>query len=242
MQTNDVIVALKKIANPEVSAVKAKKYAIKAENMLGVYQAELKKIAHSIGTNNDLADALFDTGIYEARLLCSKIFDPKAVTPTKMNKWAKSFENWEVCDSFSMELFARCPFAIETAMSWSHDEREFIKRAAFAIMAAYGSANKKAENAVFETFLVAILRESNDPRNFVKKAVSWALRSIGKRNQDLRIQAIEVAKKIQQQNSPAARWIAADALRELTHASVKMQDHPRNIYRPRSLSSRERKI
>jgi 3-methyladenine DNA glycosylase AlkD len=148
-----------------------------------------------------------------------------------MEKWVKSFENWEVCDSFSMGLFAKSNFALPKILEWTKRNPEFEKRAGFTIMAAYCMADKLSENDLFEQFFSIIKREANDERIYVKKAVNWALRNIGKRNTDLNKRAIEVAYEILGYESPSAKWIAKNALNELERDNIRMSDYPRAIYR-----------
>lgn len=231
MTFDQIITKLHSIAEPEKVAFKAKKFGIISNNSLGIYHKDLKLIAKEIGRDNDLAIQLFDSGIYEARLLCSKIFKPKDVTEDLMEKWVKTFENWEICDSFCMGLFAKNDLAIKKIQEWSLREAEFEKRAGFTVMAAYCMADKHADNQTFEAFFPIIKRAANDERIYVKKAVNWGLRSIGKRNIDLNKLAIEAAYEILEMDSKAAKWIAKDALRELTKTTVRMSDYPRAIYR-----------
>ena len=224
------------LANPEKVAFKAKKFGVIAHNSLGVYHKDLNQIAKEIGKNNELAVQLFDTEVYEARLLCSKIFRPKDVTESLMEYWTPHFSNWEICDSFSMGLYSKSPFAIRKINEWSSRKPEFEKRAAFATMASYCMADKKAGNEVYEAFFPLIKREAIDERLYVKKAVNWALRSIGKRNIDLNKKAIALAKEILQIDNKAAHWIAKDAIRELEGGKVNILDYPRAIYRPVKLN------
>ena len=227
-----VLQKLQELANPEKVTFKKKKFGVIAQNSLGIYHRDLKTLARDIGTDNTLAIQLFNSEIYEARLLCSKIFNPKDLTEELMEKWVVTFDTWEICDSFSMGLFSRSPFAIKKIYEWSSRIPEFQKRAAFAIMASYCMADKKAANSVFEAFLPIIEREATDERLYVKKAVNWALRSIGKRNIDLNKKAIALAEEIAMHKSKGAQWIAKDAIRELTGADVNILDYPRAIYRP----------
>ncbi|WP_294733795.1 DNA alkylation repair protein [uncultured Flavobacterium sp.] len=229
---NKVIEQLYELKDEEKVAFKAKKYAIVSNNSLGIYHKDLKVLAKEIGQDNELAIQLFDSGIYEARLLCSKIFKPKDVTEPLMEKWVVTFENWEICDSFCMGLFAKSKFALAKIIDWTERESEFEKRAGFAIMAAYCMADKKSDNDLFEQFFPIIKREASDERLYVKKAINWALRNIGKRNVDLNKKAIEVAKEILELDSKSAKWIAKDALTELQKEGVRMSDYPRVQYRP----------
>ena len=234
MSLQQVVTRLYALADPEKIAIKEHKFGIKAKNTLGIYQNDLKGLAKEIGCDNKLAIELFDTGIYEARILCSKIYDPQSITEAQMDQWAMTFENWEICDSFCMEFFAKSKHGLAKAFEWSENEQEFIKRAGFVIMAAYGFADKTAGNEAFESFFPAIGREVNDERIYVKKTINWALRNIGKRNVDLNKNAIVVAKRILANDSKSAKWIAKNAISELEKPDVSILDYPRHIYRPRA--------
>lgn len=232
MKFETVISELQKLSNPEKVAFKAKKFGIATENSLGIYHKDLKILAKSIGRDTELGIRLFETGIYEARILCSKICNPKEITVQLMDNWVSYFDTWEICDSFCMELFKFNDRAIEKAFEWSLCDEEFVKRAGLVVMAVYGFADKKSENPVFESFLPVLMREAKDDRVYVKKAVNWALRQIGKRNIDLKEVAIKTAIEIEKFESKSAKWIAKDALRELRGEKLNVLDYPRSIYRP----------
>lgn len=232
MNLRQVIKQLELLENPEKIEIKKKKFGINVKNSLGIYHKDLKLLAKDIGQDNKLALELYDTGIYEARILCSKIYDPEYISEKQMDKWVADFENWEICDSFCMGFFAKSRFSLSKAKEWSKADSEFVKRAGFVIMAAYGFADKKSGNEVFERFLKPIEREAGDRRVYVKKAVNWALRNIGKRNTDLQSRAIEVANRILLSDSKSAKWVAKNALSELNKPDVKIFDYPRHIYRP----------
>ncbi|NOX43124.1 MAG: DNA alkylation repair protein [Gammaproteobacteria bacterium] len=231
MNIQEIIKKLERMADPEKVILKQKKFAIKAFNSLGIYHKDLKKLASEIGHNDSLALELFDTGIYEARILCSKVYNPHFITENLMEKWVVTFENWEICDSFCMGFFSKSEYALAKAVEWSEHECEFIKRAAFVIMASYGFVEKSAGNEIFEQFLPIIEREATDDRVYVKKAVNWALRNIGKRNIDLQKLAISSANKILKIDSKSAKWIARNALTELKKPNANILDYPRQIYR-----------
>jgi len=233
MNIEDIIVRLHALANPEKIKLKEKKFGIYADNSLGIYHQDLKALAKEIGRDNELALALFDSGIYEAKILCSKIYDPVSITEKQMDSWVKEFENWEICDSFCMGFFVKSDYALKKALEWSASPDEYIKRAGFVIMAAYGFAHKKADNAVFESFFPIIEREAHDERIYVKKAVNWALRNIGKRNRDLHKQALNIASRLLLMDSKSATWIAKNAICELEKPKVNVLDYPREIYRPK---------
>jgi len=228
---SDVMECLYELQDLDKVLFKQKKFGIISNNSLGIYHKDLKVIAKDIGKNNELALELFDSGVYEARLLCSKMFNPKDVTEELMEKWVKTFENWEVCDSFCMGLFSKSEFAVSKIKEWSKREPEFEKRAAFATLSSYCMADKKSDNNLFEQFFEVIKREANDERLYVKKAVNWSLRNIGKRNIDLNKKAIEVANEILSFGSKSSTWIAKDAIRQLQTESVSILDYPRHIYR-----------
>jgi 3-methyladenine DNA glycosylase AlkD len=232
MNNDEIIDRLHKLANPEKVIFKERKFGVITKNSLGIYHSDLSQLAKETGKNSELALQLFNSDIYEARLLCSKIFKPIDLTEELAEKWVKTFDNWEICDSFSMGVFAKSSLAIPLINKWFAREEEFEKRAAFATMAGYCMADKKAANEVFEPFFELILSAADDERNFVKKAVNWALRSIGKRNKDLRQRALQVSYELLESNNKAAIWIARDAIRELELENCRMSDYPRVIYRP----------
>ncbi|MFA5057152.1 MAG: DNA alkylation repair protein [Opitutaceae bacterium] len=182
---------------------------------LGISMAALRPLARAHRHNHALALALWETGVHEARLLALLIDDPRQVTRGQMEAWARQFDNWATVDGCCIHLFNRTPFAVEKAHAWSRRRAEFVKRAGFVLMAGLAVHGQELPDAVFLEFLPAIRREATDERNFVKKAVNWALRQIGKRNPRLRRATIAESRVIQKLGSRAARWIAADALREL---------------------------
>jgi 3-methyladenine DNA glycosylase AlkD len=193
-----------------------KRFGIDSSKALGVPMPEIRKLAKSINKDHSLALELWETGIHEARIMASLIDDPKLVTPQQMDTWVKDFHSWDLCDQVCGNLFDRTVFAMERALLYSSYDEEYIKRAAFVLMAEFAAHDKKAENEVFIALLPVIEREAWDDRNFVKKAVNWALRQIGKRNPELRVAAVACANRILLQNTKAAKWIAANALKELS--------------------------
>ncbi|MFH1126408.1 MAG: DNA alkylation repair protein, partial [Candidatus Altiarchaeota archaeon] len=190
-------------------------FGINTANSLGVPIPAIRNIAKQTGKHHPLAIELWKTGIHEARILASIIDNPEKVTEIQMENWVKEFNSWDLCDQVCSNLFDKTKFAYKKAVEWSFRKEEFVKRAGFAIMAALAVQDKKAADVELEKFLPVIKRESTDERNYVKKAVNWALRNIGKRNKNLNKKAIQTAEDIKKISSPAARWIAADALKEL---------------------------
>jgi len=219
MQYDDILKKLKSLSDPKAVEGMAR-FGINPENTFGVSIPNLRQIAKETGKDHALAQQLWASGIHEARILASMVDDPKMVTEEQLERWVKDFDSWDVCDQCCMNLFEKTQFAYQKAVEWSSNDKEFIKRTGFVLMARLAVSDKKADDKQFEPFLPIIKRESTDNRNFVKKAVNWALRQIGKRNLNLNGKAIETAEEIQEIDSKSARWIASDALRELTSQAV----------------------
>ena len=219
MNFPDIINTLKSHSNPE-SIKGMARFGINSETALGVSMPTLRSIAKTVGKSHSLAEKLWSSGIHEARILASIVDDPKEVTENQLENWAHDFNSWDICDQCCMNLFRKTPFSWSKAIEWSQRSQEFVKRAGFALMAALAVHDKKAADNQFNILFAAIQRESCDERNFVKKAVNWALRQIGKRNLALNKTAIEVSKEIQLTNSKSAKWIASNAIKELTDSTV----------------------
>lgn len=218
MAVTEIIDLLKEKADARYHAGMLR-FGIDNEKALGVKIPEVRKLAKVIKRDHQLALQLWETGIHEARILASLIADPKLVTPALIDSWTKDFTSWDICDQACGNLFDRTPYAIDKALEFSKHEEEFVKRAGFVLMAELAVHDKKASDKIFTQFFPAMEREAWDNRNFVKKAVNWALRQIGKRNDTLRPLAIQCAERILLQDNKAAKWIAGDALRELTSRS-----------------------
>jgi 3-methyladenine DNA glycosylase AlkD len=219
MRYNDVIKELQDMTDPTV-AEGIKRFGIPNGNALGITAPQLRLLAKKIGKNQSISLKLWTTGILEARGLAALVGEPDAVTKRQMNAWAQDFDSWSVCDACCCVLFVGTPYAKEMAFRWSKDRREFVKRAGFVMMAAMAVHQKALADIAFVPMLREIQRECKDERGFVRKAVNWALRQIGKRNLHLNELAIETAIKIRSVDSRAARWIATDALRELRSEAV----------------------
>jgi 3-methyladenine DNA glycosylase AlkD len=229
MHLNDVLAELERLGSPDVKAIKAR-FAITAEQSHGIFLKDIKALAKRIGRNDALALELFDSGIYEARVLCSKLYNPRNVTEALMEKWSASFENWEICDTFCMGFLGTTKFAVPKAYEWVEREGEFQKRAGFVLMTAHAFTDKKTPNEVYREFFPVMIRHANDERTYVMKGINWALRQIGKRNKDLYQAALETANTILALNTKPARWIAKDALRQLQSPKVSMKNYPRGEY------------
>ena len=211
---------LRQRGSPKAVAGMAR-FGIQTGKALGVSIPQLRELAKQVGTNHELAQKLWKTGNHETRILASMIDDPEKVSEDQMERWAADFDSWDVVDGCCGNLFDKTEFAVRKAHEWSKRKEEYIKRAGFVLMAEMAVHDKKASDKTFLDFLPAIVRESSDERNFVKKAVNWALRQIGKRNMILNAEAIKTSTDIRDSDPKSAKWIAADALRELTSASVR---------------------
>jgi len=203
------------------------RFGIRGKNILGIPKPKLDRLARAIGKDHALALRLWASGVHEARLLAALIDIPAQVTSAQMEKWVKDFDSWDICDSVCCHLFDRTPFAVAKARSWVGRKREFEKRAGFVLMAGLSVHDKKAPDKLFLSFLPFLRRGASEERNFVKKAINWALRQIGKRNQRLRRAALREAKRIQNLGTPGARWIAADAIRELSNPRTPIRNLPK---------------
>jgi 3-methyladenine DNA glycosylase AlkD len=197
------------------------RFGIRVSNALGVSVSDLRKLAKEIGKDHRLAGLLWKTGIHDARLLATLVDDPAKVTPRQMERWVKDINSWGLCDAACGCLFDKTPYAWDKAVEWTARDEEYVKRAGFVLMATLAVHEKKTPNGRFEQFLLYLVEHATDERNFVEKAVNWALRQIGKRNRRLNRLAIRTAKQIHKLDSRSARWIASDALRELTSEKVK---------------------
>jgi len=209
-----VLAELHRLANP-ANVAGMSRFGIVGKNLLGISVVSLRALAKQSGRDHALAEALWSSGLFEARILAGLVAEPAKVTRRQANAWAKDFENWADCDGLCLHLFRKTPFAHELAVAWSHRREELVKRAGFTMMATLAVHDKAADDNLFRGYLLRVQEESNDDRHNVKKGVNWALRQIGKRNRVLNRDAVHMATAIRKQNSRAARWIASDALREL---------------------------
>lgn len=196
------------------------RYAIPSDKAFGVAMRDMKVLGKKLGRNHELAAALWDTGVYEARMVCSFVDDPALVTPAQMDRWCRDFDNWAICDTICFHLFDRTPHAWAKATQWSRKRNEFEKRTAFALLWSLSVHDKRATDEQFVQGLALIERAAGDERHFVKKAVNMALRAIGKRNRTLNAAAVAVARRLADSQEAAARWVGRDALRELTSPAV----------------------
>jgi 3-methyladenine DNA glycosylase AlkD len=197
------------------------RYGITTDKRLGVKVPQLRKIAKQIGKDHDLALGLWDMGIAEAMILASMVDVPEEVTEEQMEDWVVDFNSWDVCDQVCMNLFDKTPMAWHKVQDWSQREQEYVKRAAYALIACLAWHDKGAPDEKFITLLPLIKTGATDERNYVKKAVSWALRNIGKRNPNLNAIALQTAQELKETDSKPARWIGSDALRDLTSDATK---------------------
>ena len=219
MKINSVISELKAVANPDLLRTMLH-FGIKTENALGIPLPVLRNLAKKIGKDHALAIELWNTGYHEARILASMIDNYKEVTANQMDSWVNDFNSWDVCDQCCGNLFRYTPFAYDIATEWINSNVEFTKRAGFVMMASLAIGDKKAEDGKFLHFFDFIIQHAEDDRSFVRKAVNWALRQIGKRSHFLRNKALECIDILLKNSNKTAQWIAKDALRELTNEKI----------------------
>jgi len=215
----DVLERLKEKSRPDQLEGMAR-FGMAVEQRLGVSIPDLRKLAKELGQDHELALKLWKTGIAESKILAAMIDDPNKLTEEQLEDWVKDIDSWDVCDQVCMNLFEKTPLAWKKIIDWSSREEEFVKRTAFSLIACLAWHDKKASDEKLIELLPVIMRGATDERNFVKKAVNWALRNIGKRNLNLNEAAINTAREIQRLDSKAARWVASDALRELQSEAI----------------------
>jgi 3-methyladenine DNA glycosylase AlkD len=197
------------------------RYGITAPKAFGVSVGTIQQLGKTLGRDHELAAALWDTGWYEARLLTAYVDEPARVTSAQMDRWVRDFDNWGVCDTLCFALFDRTPHAWKKVEPWSKRREEFVKRAAFALLASLALHDKKADDDRFLATLPLIERGASDDRNFVKKGVSWALRVVGRRNRMLNEASVELARRLVESPEASARWVGKDGFKELTSPAVR---------------------
>ncbi len=197
------------------------RFGLTPDRRLGLSVPAMRKIAKALGRDHRLALALWKTGIPDARIVASLVADPAALTARQMDAWVAGFNSWDVCDQVCGNLFDRSPLAWRKIRPWAARDEEYVRRAAFALIASLAVHDREASDASFQALLPIIAAAATDERNFVKKAVNWALRNIGKRNRRLRRAALATARRLRAVDSRAARWVAADAIRELESDAVR---------------------
>jgi 3-methyladenine DNA glycosylase AlkD len=219
LEVKQVVDRLRSIGDPKAVEGTAR-FGIQSRNSFGVSVPELRTLAREVGRDHLLALKLWETGLHDSRLLATMTDDPRQVTVAQMEKWVRDFDSWDVVDGCCGNLFDKTPFAVSKAMEWCRRKAEYEKRAGFVLMAELAVHDKNATDQVFLDFLPLIISGVSDERNFVKKAVNWALRQIGKRNPKLNRAAVSTALKIQKMEAGSAKWVASDALRELKSPQV----------------------
>jgi 3-methyladenine DNA glycosylase AlkD len=220
MTTNQILKRLR-VAGSAANVAGMARYGIRPAKAYGVATPVIRSLAKELGRDTQLASALWSANVLEARILATMIADPLRIPEAEVERWVRDFDCWSVCDSACIGLLWKTPFAWRKVREWSRREPEYERRAAFALLAGLAVHDKKATDKQFRTALRLISKAANDERNFVKKAVNWALRQIGKRNADLREAAIEVAESLASSDSRSARWIGHDALRELRRKATR---------------------
>lgn len=225
---NDIVTKLKTKANPDNLEGMAR-YGISTVNRLGNSIPEMRKLAKEVGKNHKLALELWDEGIDETKILASMIGEESKLTEDQAEKWVSDFNSWDVCDQVCMNLFDKIPFVQKKIKEWSTRKEEFVKRAAFSLIACIAVHDKKMRDDEFIKFFPIIKNAATDERNYVKKAVSWALRNIGKRNKNLNKEVIKFAKELERMDSKSARWIAKDTRKDIQRETVRKKLRRKHI-------------
>ncbi len=220
MDINSLLKKLQSLSNPENIEGMAR-FGINPKKTFGIRKPVIREIARKIPKDHKLALELWETGYLETRIIASLIDIPEKVTKAQMDRWVKDFDSWDICDQCSINLFHKTPFAYDMVFKWGKAQDEYVKRAAFSLIAVLGVHDKKADDEKFIKFFPLIKKASTDGRNFVKKAVNWALRQIGKRNMNLNKEALKLAREIIKTGSKSAKWIAADAIKELENEKIR---------------------
>jgi 3-methyladenine DNA glycosylase AlkD len=216
---DEALAALRRKSTPK-DRDNLKRFGIVAEKHFGVSMANVRQIAKPIGRDHELAEALWKTGWYEARMLATLTDEPERVTPAQMERWARDFDNWAICDTACFCLFYRTPHAWTKIETWRHEKGEFRRRASFALLASVAQHDKTSGDAPFLASLEYVERAADDDRNFVKKGVSWALRGVGQRSPVLHAAAVKLARRLAASSNATKRWVGKDALRDLSRPLI----------------------
>jgi 3-methyladenine DNA glycosylase AlkD len=214
-----VVATLKRLGSKSARDGMAR-YGIPSDNAFGMSMATMQRVAKGVGRHHELALALWETGWYEARIVAAYVDEPERVTPAQMDRWCRDFDSWAICDTVCFVLFDRSPHALRKVKQWAGRREEFAKRGAFALLACLALHDREADDAAFARCLPLVERAAIDGRNFVKKGVSWALRSIGRRSRRLNATATAAARRLAASDEPSARWVGKDALRDITRPAV----------------------
>ncbi len=219
MNSKKILYCLEQLSD-EKSKIGMQKFGINTEKAFGISIKKLRELAKEYGENHPIALDLWKSGFHEARILASMMANAQLMNSEEMNVWVECFNSWDLCDQVCGNLFEDSPLAYKKATEWVNSEKEFIKRAGFVMMARLAVSDKKKEDSYFLPFFELIIRDATDERNFVKKAVNWALRQIGKRSFFLREQSILCINELLKTENKTAQWIAKDALKELSNENI----------------------
>jgi 3-methyladenine DNA glycosylase AlkD len=214
-----VVASLRRMGSARVRDGMAR-YGLPAENAFGVSVAAIQALAKRLGRSHELARELWDAEWFEARMLSAFVDEPERITAAQMDRWARAFDNWGICDTVCFHLFDRTPHAFRKVAAWARSKKEFERRAAFALLASLAGHDRTTPDGAFERCLPLVERYAGDERNFVKKGVSWALRRVGRRSPSLHEKSVALARRLADSAEPSARWIGRDALRDLGKPAV----------------------
>ncbi len=219
MGAEEVVASLRRLANKKTLGGMAR-YGIPSDKALGVPVGKIRDLGKRLGRNHELAAALWETDIYEARMLCAFLDEPALVTPAQMDHWCEDFDSWAICDTVCFHLFDRTPHAFGKVKQWTRRREEFVKRGAFALLACLALHDKVTDDEPFAKCLPLIERAATDERNFVKKGVSWALRGVGRRSPGLHAATAAMAERLAESTNAVSRWVGKDVLRDITRPAV----------------------
>ncbi|HQR06017.1 MAG TPA: DNA alkylation repair protein [Gemmatales bacterium] len=214
-QVETILDTLKSLSNRKTRDEMGSRYGIHTDKAFGVPMAKMLKLSKELGKNHDLAEALWTTGWYEARMVACMVDDPLQVTPAQMDRWCKDFDNWGICDTVCFKLFDQVPHAYSKVKQWAPRKDEFIRRGAFALLACLALHDKKADNQAFLKYLPLIEKAADDDRNFVKKGLLWAMRGIGGRSPELKAEVLSLAHRLAFSSITSAIWLGRNTIREL---------------------------
>lgn len=229
-----VLSELERLGSKRVREDMGKRYGIHTDKAWGVRMADMQKVAKAIGTDHSLAQRLWKTGWYEARMVATMVADPKQVTPKEMDTWCKDFDNWAICDTACFKLWDQVPQAWDKVPVWAKSEKEFIKRAAFALLACLSLHRNDTDPKALKKFLPLVKKASSDERNFVKKGVSWALRGMANTGSEMHATVVDLAEELAASTNATERWVGKDVLRDIKRPMIAKRAEKRDMNRTKT--------
>ncbi len=229
-----VLSELERLGSKRVREDMGKRFGIHTDKAWGVRMADMQKVAKAIGTDHSLAQLLWKTGWYEARMVATMVADPEQVTPKEMDAWCKDFDNWAICDTACFKLWDQVPHAWDKVPVWAKSEKEFIKRAAFALLACLSLHRNDTDPKALKKFLPLVKKSSSDERNFVKKGVSWALRGMANTGSEMHSTVVDIAEELAASTNATERWVGKDVLRDIKRPMIAKRAEKREMNRTKT--------